>query len=226
MPHTVRSHQRQTASGRTTTVRQHSRKGGGAKPDRSQRGIGGKLRSLLASRRARRQPDAESWWADEEVSRAEASERRQEARAQRRAEKTAKRARDAVEQDRWEHDMKFAAAKRGVPAYRPLGTKADDWKPRTPAEHEKAAASFREMLDDMREWRSRPEPEPKPAGPMTPQLAKALGCDTPEGFELYERGRAYREAGYDGPLDNDNRIPDPDSKSNLDALKALAAMRK
>ena len=34
------------------------------------------------------------------------------------------------------------------------------------------------------------------------------------------------EAGYDGPLDPDNRIPDPDDPANFESLSALAAMRK
>ncbi len=59
---------------------------------------------------------------------------------------------------------------------------------------------------------------------MNPALARALGCDTPEGFEKYERGRAYCEAGYSGPLDPDNRIPDPDDPANHQTLSALAAL--
>jgi len=82
------------------------------------------------------------------------------------------------------------------------------------------------MKQEMREWRALPEWKPSPAEPMNPQLARVLGCDTPEGVAKYERGRAYREAGYDGPLDSDNRIPDPDDPANDESLSALAAMRK
>ena len=53
-----------------------------------------------------------------------------------------------------------------------------------------------------------------------------LGCDTPEGLANYERGRAYREAGYNGPLDADNRIPDPDDPRERPALHALAALNE
>jgi hypothetical protein len=59
---------------------------------------------------------------------------------------------------------------------------------------------------------------------MNPQLARALGCDTPEGRARYDRGRAYREAGYRGPLNSANRIPDPDDPAEHEALSALAAL--
>jgi len=77
----------------------------------------------------------------------------------------------------------------------------------------------------MREWRSRPVPAVAPDEPMSPQMEKLMGCDTPEGREKYDRLRAYREAGYDGPLGPDNRIPDPDDPASQDALSALAWMR-
>ena len=38
--------------------------------------------------------------------------------------------------------------------------------------------------------------------------------------------RAYREAGYNGPLDADNRIPDPDDPRERPALHALAALNE
>jgi hypothetical protein len=80
------------------------------------------------------------------------------------------------------------------------------------------------MLDEMREWRSRPAPEPSPAEPMSPQKAQLLGCDTPEGLARFERGRALREAGYTGPLDRDGRIPDPDDPRERESLHMLAAL--
>jgi hypothetical protein len=80
------------------------------------------------------------------------------------------------------------------------------------------------MKDEMREWRSRPVPS-LPPEPMSPQMAKLLGCDTPEGRERFERLRAYRESGYHGPLDQDSNIPDPDDPDEQDALEALAYMR-
>ena len=84
--------------------------------------------------------------------------------------------------------------------------------------------AFTRMKGDMRFWRSRSAPSPRPDKPMQPALARALGCDTPEGREKYDRGRAYREAGYTGPLDSDNRIPDPDDPANHESLSALAAL--
>ena len=80
------------------------------------------------------------------------------------------------------------------------------------------------MIEQMREWRSRPEPKPSPAAPMSPQKAKLLGCDTPEGLATFERGRAYREAGYDGPLDKHGNIPDPDDPRERESLHMLAAL--
>jgi hypothetical protein len=80
------------------------------------------------------------------------------------------------------------------------------------------------MLDQMREWRSRPVPDAKPGKEMSPQMKQLLGCDTPEGMEKYERGRAYREAGYNGPLDSSSNIPDPDDPGNRESLHGLAAL--
>lgn len=80
------------------------------------------------------------------------------------------------------------------------------------------------MLGEMRAWRARPVPQPSPAGPMSPQKAKLLGCDTPEGRARFDRLRAYREAGYTGPLDKDNNIPDPDDPANRESLHMLAAL--
>ena len=86
------------------------------------------------------------------------------------------------------------------------------------------AAALDDMKAEMRKWRSFPVPEPGPAGPMSPQKAKLLGCDTPEGRAKYDRLRAYREAGYTGPLDKDNNIPDPDSPAEQRSLDMLAAL--
>jgi len=83
------------------------------------------------------------------------------------------------------------------------------------------------MLEQMREWRSRPAPEPPRCPEMesaSPQYARAMGWDTPEGREKYQRLAAYRSAGYDGPLDSDNRIPDPDDPRERETLHALAAL--
>lgn len=82
------------------------------------------------------------------------------------------------------------------------------------------------MQQQMRDWRSRPEPVPGPAEPMSPAKAKLLGCDTPEGRARYDRVRAYREAGYTGPLDQDGRISDPDDPKERRTLEMLAALQK
>jgi hypothetical protein len=96
-------------------------------------------------------------------------------------------------------------------------------EPEPPASPPPSAAMTR-MQDEMRYWRSLPEPQPRPEAPMSPQMAHAMGCDTPEGRAKYDRLRAYREAGYTGPLNQDNQIPDPDDPAKYQALLALAAM--
>jgi hypothetical protein len=87
-----------------------------------------------------------------------------------------------------------------------------------------AQQALDQMKDEMRQWRSRDVPL-LPPEPMTPQMAQLLGCDTPEGRAKYERLRAYREAGYHGPLDEASHIPDPDDPGEQDALETLAHMR-
>jgi len=94
---------------------------------------------------------------------------------------------------------------------------------RSPQERREAAA-LADMQAEMRKWRSLPAPAPGPAGPMSPAKAKLLGCDTPEGRAKYDRLRAYREAGYNGPLDSNNNIPDPDSPAEQRSLDMLAAL--
>ena len=89
--------------------------------------------------------------------------------------------------------------------------KQDDW-------------ALQAMLAEMRVWRSRPAPEAPPGKPMSDQMKKLLGCDTPEGMANFERGRAYREAGYAGPLNAYGYIPNPDDPLERDALSTLAAL--
>jgi hypothetical protein len=224
MPHTVRQHTRKTASGGTTTVRQHTRRGGGPKPDKPG-GTFGRVRGLLASRRARSQPDQDLGWADEAGPAQEPRVSWRADRDRRRMARTELRAADdalAAVPGREETPEYWAANDRVILAEDRL--RRARGKP-TPKHMRQSVASAR-MSEEMRAWRSRPEPTPGPAKPMTPQMATLLGCDTPEGFAKYERGRAYREAGYDGPLDSDNRIPDPDDPANFESLKTLAAMRK
>ena len=69
------------------------------------------------------------------------------------------------------------------------------------------------------------QPAAAPAEAMSPQKAKSLGCDTPDGMARFQRLSAYRDAGYRGPLDSDGRIPDPDDPANDESLSALAYMR-
>ena len=94
---------------------------------------------------------------------------------------------------------------------------------RSPQERREAAA-LTDMKAEMRKWRGLPAPDPGPSEPMSPGMAKLLGCDTPEGRAKYDRLRAYREAGYHGPLDSNNNIPDPDSPAEQKSLDALAAL--
>lgn len=93
-----------------------------------------------------------------------------------------------------------------------------------PSSPEPPSPAMTRMQDEMRHWRSLPEPQPRPEAPMSPQMAHAMGCDTPEGRARYDRLRAYREAGYTGPLNQDNEIPDPDDPAEYQALSALAAL--
>lgn len=78
MSHTVRSHTRKTASGRTVTVRQHSRTGGSAASGK--RPSSGGLFSRLFRSRIRRQrrqaAQAEGWWAEEQPAKRTKDEKR------------------------------------------------------------------------------------------------------------------------------------------------------
>jgi hypothetical protein len=104
---------------------------------------------------------------------------------------------------------------------------AEEWWDDSPQEEPAGESrAFLDMQQEMRDWRALPEPEPGPAEPMTPQMEKLLGRDTPEGRARMDRLRAYREAGYAGPLDQDERIPDPDDPANWEWMRAGAAMRK
>ena len=79
------------------------------------------------------------------------------------------------------------------------------------------------MLADMRDWRSRAVEVP-PAKPDTSPMGRLLGTDTQEGADKFARLKAYRDAGYGGPLNSDNEIPDPDDPAERPALEALARM--
>ena len=103
------------------------------------------------------------------------------------------------------------------------GYKLTEAQARMSPQQRREAAALDGMKAQMREWRNRPAPQAAPE-PMDPQMAKLLGCDTPEGLAKFERGRALREAGYNGPLDGNNNIPDPDAPGEQQALSALAGL--
>lgn len=178
----VRRHQRQLASGKTATVRQHERGGNGSADE-------GGIR-----------PDGEDDWWD----RPEAEEMK----------------RDEDPDGTWYFRDGDGDLYRVLPDGTTHPVSENKPEPADPAERE-----LDRTRQQMREWRSRPEPVASDDEPMSPQMEKAMGCDTPEGRERYDRLRAYREAGYDGPLDRDCRIPDPDDPANHETLSALAYMR-
>lgn len=91
------------------------------------------------------------------------------------------------------------------------------------AEPPEPTSTLGRMQANMRDWRSRDIHVPPGQVDNSP-LGRALGNDTQEGADNFARLKAYREAGYDGPLDQDNRIPDPDDPANHESLSALARM--
>jgi hypothetical protein len=84
--------------------------------------------------------------------------------------------------------------------------------------------AFTAMQDEMRGWRARHLEVPRGEVDTSP-LGRVLGNDTQEGADKFARLNAYREAGYDGPIDQDGNIPDPDDPRERPALEALARMR-
>lgn len=104
------------------------------------------------------------------------------------------------------------------------GYKLTEAEARMSPQQRREAAALADMKAEMRKWRSLPAPDPGPAEPMDPGKARLLGCDTPEGRAKFDRLRAYREAGYNGPLDKDNNIPDPDAPGEQQTLSALAGL--
>lgn len=191
----VRKHTRRTASGRTTTVRHHTRNTGDSQNEAERARAAGQERAAPHVSALRQPPAApDETWWDEEAQPAG---------------------------DWW--DETGEGDYEVLPGQPPQWPAPDGWDDPAPATR-RGDRAFPAMQAEMREWRSRPVPAPPPDEPMNPQLARALGCDTPEGLAKYERGRAYREAGYNGPLDQDNNIPDPDDPANHESLHALAAL--
>jgi hypothetical protein len=93
--------------------------------------------------------------------------------------------------------------------------------PRGDAEPDSPALT--NMKRTMRWWRKQAIHVP-PAVPDTSPLGRALGTHTQEGADHFARLKAYREAGYDGPLNQDNQIPDPDDPAEQAALDILAEL--
>jgi hypothetical protein len=72
-------------------------------------------------------PPAGDFWADDEPEPEAEAKSPRESRHEAKAAETARR---QAEFERWEADMKADAERRGLPAYRPLGTKASWWRKR------------------------------------------------------------------------------------------------
>jgi hypothetical protein len=188
----VRRHKRETASGKTVSVRAHDRDGGDGVREAPEWAQPVSVSDFGRPAESEPEPGAGDWWADSESS-------------------------DTDEPPAYDYTLMDDAWSE---TWR-IGDRADP-----SARQEPGDSALARMQDEMREWRSRPEPVPPPDEPMSPQMAKLLGCDTPEGRAKYDRLRAYRGAGYTGPLDQDNRIPDPDDPANRQSLSALAALRE
>jgi hypothetical protein len=100
------------------------------------------------------------------------------------------------------------------------GPPGDFWDAEEPP-----SPAFTDMQQEMRDWRALGEPDLPELEPMDPGMASLLGADTPEGALKLRRLKAYRDAGYTGPLDPENNIPDPDDPENWVWMRAGAAMR-
>lgn len=177
----VRKHQRQLASGKTTTVRQHERQG-------------------TSSHEQATHEDG-SWW---DGSGAE------------------------MPAGDYPKGTSFFRQDDDVFAVHPDGSvhpvTCDDAAEPGQDRHERTDTEFTRMQGEMRQWRSRDVKVP-PAEVDASPLGKVLGTDTQEGADKFARLSAYRDAGYLGPLDQDNRIPDPDDPANHGSLHALADLR-
>lgn len=102
----------------------------------------------------------------------------------------------------------------------------DWWADDEPQEPQRLGdREFPVMQQQMREWRARVIDRPAVV-PDTSPLGRSLGTDTYEGAASFARLSAYRDAGYDGPLDSEGRIPDPDDPAEHESLHALAAMKE
>jgi hypothetical protein len=73
-------------------------------------------------------------------------------------------------------------------------------------------------------------PAESPSAAHSPEKARLLGTDTPQGAARFDRLSRMRDAGWTGPLDPQERIPDPDNPANawfVDTMPAaeVQAMR-
>jgi hypothetical protein len=257
----VRRHQRELASGKTTTVRQHERRGNAREQEVPEGGSWWDGSGEAVPAAAGAHPEGSSFFRqDDEVfavhpdgtvhpverpgegmspemarllgaDTPEGAERVRRVDALRDSGYTGPRDADGYatpQSPREFRQAKRAAQRRANTA--PTRDESEDasaeWHRLDDADRARRNPPLNGMQKEMRWWRKQPEPVAKPDKPMSPQMAKLLGCGTPEGRAKYDRLRAYREAGYDGPLDQDNRIPDPDDPANYESLSALAALRE
>jgi len=72
----------------------------------------------------------------------------------------------------------------------------------------------RDAASWLKERSSPPEMSESPSASHSPEMAKLLGTDTPEGAARFDRLAHIRDAGWTGSLDGTNRIPDPDNPAN------------
>jgi hypothetical protein len=218
----VRRHKRETASGKSVTVRAHEREGGGEviseKPEWAQAARPGDFERGPVAPATWTDEDAEpagDWWADEPTGCPRPGD--EEPAMLRKLFREVREVR--AEDKQLRADLRAGRKEYGTD-WRTGSTDPDldpDAEPDSPA--------LARMKDDMRHWRSL-RIEAPPGVPDTSPLGRVLGTDTQEGADSYARLKAYREAGYDGPLDQDNRIPDPDDPDEQAALSVLASLRE
>jgi hypothetical protein len=199
----VRKHQRQTASGRTTTVRHHTRNAGSRGGGEDDSHPPGTQYMQDGDATYAHHPDGTRHRVPGEPPRPSTAP--VVGSEELRADPTPR------DEDWWADDEPTAGE---------LWADEDDGPTTPPRRGDRA---FPAMQQQMRDWRTRDVAVP-PAEPDTSPLGRALGIDTPEGAAKFARLKAYRDGGYDGPLDQDGQIPDPDDPANYESLHALAAL--
>src|ERR1035438_3420367 len=63
-----------------------------------------------------------------------------------------------------------------------------------------------------------------PSAAHSPEMARLLGTDTPEGAARFDRGSTLRESGYTGPIDQDGNATTMDAKPVRQGGTALPGM--